>query len=187
MTTSLKGPLRWVLALFLIFIACDYLQSQTFIHPGISHKKSDLDRMKAMVAAGIDLWKSSYNLMASSTYGTYNYIVRGNANNTVLYTVFSMTGYNYNDIKYDGFAAYGNSILWYIPGDERYAKKAVEIFNAWANIKSIKTGGTRSLDAGRVIWKMLEAVEIIKSTYSGWNQSDIDKFKAVLVYPSRLF
>ncbi|MEI8633985.1 hypothetical protein P4S72_21700 [Vibrio sp. PP-XX7] len=43
----------------------------------------------------------------------------------------------------------------------------MEIFNAWVNLKGIKSGGTRSLDAGRVIWKMLEGAEIIRHTYKG--------------------
>ncbi|PWK21641.1 delta endotoxin-like protein [Arcicella aurantiaca] len=155
----------------------------TFIHPGISHKKSDLDRMKSMVAAGIEPWKSSYLSLASSQYASYNYSVRGNSSTTQLINVSTMSGFNYESIKFDGLAAHLNAIMWYITGDERHAQKAVEIFNAWSNITAIKTSGTRSLDAGRVIWKMLEGAEIIKSTYSGWSLADQNRFKAMLVYP----
>jgi hypothetical protein len=170
---------------FMLFVvaaltASSTLLAQPFVHPGISHKKSDLERMKLMVAAGKEPWKSSFINLSQNKYASYNYVVQGSSAMTVLDA--SNNG-EYNKFKFDGLAAYYNSVMWYISGDERYAKKAVEIFNAWVNIKSIVSGGTKALDAGRVIWKMLEGAEIIKSTYSDWQQNDIDKFKAMLVYP----
>ncbi|MFY7826577.1 MAG: cellulose binding domain-containing protein [Flectobacillus sp.] len=182
----MKTNLTWQLRLFFLIVVglipYGHIQAQTFVHPGISHKKSDLDRMKAMVAAGVEPWKSSFKSLSLSPYASYSYAVRGNGS-TTLATVSSMTGYNYDDIKYDGLAAYCNALMWYVTGDERHAKKAVEIFNAWSNLQRIKTGGTRSLDAGRVIWKLLEGAEIIKHTYAGWNSADLQRFNSMLVYP----
>ena len=153
------------------------------IHPGLSHKKSDLDRMKYMVQAGLDPWKTSFQNFSANQYANYNYTVRGNSSITTLVENSATAGYNYELFKYDALAAYYNSLMWYITGDERHAKKSVEIFNAWSNLTRIVSNGTKALDAGRVIWKMLEGAEIIKNTYSGWNQADIDRFKAMLVYP----
>ncbi len=169
---------------FLLFMLGQSVFAQgVFTHPGISHKKSDLERMKYMVAAGIEPWKTSFKNLSTSLYASYNYTVRGNASTTQLITTTAVTGYNYDSFKFDGLAAYYNAIMWSVTGDVRHAQKAVEIFNVWSNLTGIRTGGTKSLDAGRVIWKMLEGAEIIKSTYTGWNQVDIDKFKAMLVYP----
>jgi hypothetical protein len=164
----------------LLFLQNQHANAQSFVHPGLSHKRSDLDRMKLMVAAGKDPWKSSFTNLSLNPYASYNYIVKGSPSNTVLNQTISS---EYNKIKFDGLAAYYNSLMWYITGDERYAQKAVEIFNAWVNIRQFITDGTNALDAGRVIWKLLEGAEIIKATYPGWQQSDIDKFNAMLVYP----
>ncbi|MEA5402759.1 cellulose binding domain-containing protein [Arcicella sp. DC2W] len=163
---------------------CGYTQGiNPLVHPGLSHKKSDLDRMKNMVQAGLDPWKTSFQNFSANQYANYNYTVRGNASITTLVENNATVGYNYELFKYDALAAYYNSLMWYITGDERHAKKSIEIFNAWSNLTRIVSNGTKALDAGRVIWKMLEGAEIIKNTYTGWNQTDIDKFKAMLVYP----
>lgn len=156
---------------------------RTFAHPGISHKKSDLDRMKYMVQAGKEPWKTSFQNLSQNPYASYNYTVQGSPSVTRLVEPSSIAGYNYEKFKYDALAAYYNAIMWYITGDERHAKKSIQCFNAWVNITHIESNGTMALDAGRVIWKMLEGAEIIKSTYTGWAQSDINKFKAMLVYP----
>ncbi|MDR3652188.1 MAG: DUF5010 C-terminal domain-containing protein [Paludibacter sp.] len=170
---------KFELIILLILFAL-FTSARTFVHPGISHKLSDLDRMKSMVQAGIEPWKTSFADLQKNSYSSYNYTVQWNKDSTTIYTTIPTY---YEKIKYDGLAAYYNALMWYITGDTRNADKCVEIFNAWSNIKRIVTGGTDCLDAGRVIWKALEAAEIIKSTYSGWAQADIDKFKAMLVYP----
>ncbi len=171
-----------VMLLMIAFNQTTYAQ-RTFAHPGISHKKSDLDRMKYMVQAGREPWKTSFQNLSQNPYASYNYTVQGDPSVTRLVEPSSIAGFNYEKFKYDALAAYYNSIMWYVTGDERHAKKAVQCFNAWVNIKHIESNGTMALDAGRVIWKMLEGAEIIKSTYPGWAQNDINKFKAMLVYP----
>jgi len=149
------------------------IHARDFVHPGISHKQSDLDRMKYMVEAGKDPWLATYKLMQESSYASYNYSVKGDASNT---TITSHT-----DFINDGFAAYYNALMWNITGDVRHAEKCVEIFNAWVNIKRIED--QFPLNNGRGPWKMLEGAEIIKYTYDGWAEEDIQKFKDMLVYP----
>ena len=96
-------------------------------------------------------------------------------------TKITQDGINYSAFSSDVLAAYLNSLMWAITGDTRHAEKCVEIFNAWVNVTEFTGGGTESLNTGRVIWKLLEAAEIIKSTYDGWAPEDIEKFKAMLV------
>lgn len=170
---------RIKLLLILSFLPMFSMAQRAFVHPGISHKQSDLDRMKQMVNAGIDPWKTTFARLQENKYASYDYKVMGDSSRTELITT---TG-DYNKFKFDGLAAYYNSLMWYITGDKRHAEKAVQIFKTWSNLKRMKTGGTDCLDAGRVIWKIVEAAEIIKCTYSGWKKVDIDKFKAMIVYP----
>jgi hypothetical protein len=168
---------------FILFVHTKSVAQRTLVHPGLSHKRSDLDRMKYMVQAGKEPWKTSFQNLSQNPYASYNYAVQGDPSVTRLVEPAALPGYNYEKFKYDALAAYYNSIMWYITGDERHAQKCVAIFNAWVNITHIESNGTKALDAGRVIWKMLEGAEIIKNTYPGWSATDIDKFRDMLVYP----
>jgi len=150
-----------------------------FVHPGLSHKLSDLDRMKAQIEAKIDPWYSSYQEMVADPKSSYDYTVQGDESFT---EVGRDNGVNYNAWNSDIRAAYYNAIQWYVTGDSRHAEKAIEIFNAWRNITTVSSGGTQAL-SGAIVYIMLEAAEIIKSTYSGWSEADIQAFKDMLVYP----
>lgn len=167
-------------SLILILLLCAMPGfSRNFVHPGVSHKLSDLERMKYMVQAGKEPWATSFAKLQASSYAKYTYTVQWKTDSVRVVDGWSS---NYEKFKYDALAAYYNSLMWYITGDVRHAQKCVQIFNAMENIRSIVTS-TQSLGAGRVIWKLIEGAEIIKSTYSGWQQFDIDAFKAMLVYP----
>ncbi len=154
-------------------------EGRQFAHPGISHKKSDLDRLKSMVQAKIDPWYASFLKLSNESSAKHTYSVRGNKS----FTTVTQDGLNYSALSSDVKAAYLNAIMWAATGDVRHADKAVEIFNAWQNLTCFTGGGTESLNAGRVAWQLIEAAEIIKSTYSGWLPDDIQKFKDMLVYP----
>lgn len=170
----------------LLFVSIFFLTNQIifaevreFIHPGISHKKSDLDRLKAMIQAKTDPWYSSFVKLSNESNAKFTYTVRGNKT----FKTVTQDGLNYSALVADVKAAYLNAIMWAATGDVRHADKAVEILNAWQNLTCFSGGGTESLNAGRVAWQLIEAAEIIKSTYSGWLPEDIQKFKDMLVYP----
>ncbi len=154
-------------------MATGVFAERTFVHPGISHKQSDLERMRLQVEAGKEPWLATYRLMQQSGKASYDYQVQGKPGQT------SMKGHG--AFINDGFAAYYNALMWNITGDERHAEKCVEIFNAWSDLKRIED--QFALNNGRGPWKMLEGAEIIRSTYGGWAQADIEKFQAMLVYP----
>lgn len=167
----------------LLFTALLFLSISTtygqFVHPGITNKKSDLDRIKYMVQAKINPWYASYQEMVADSKSSYGYVVQGDKNFTELGRDSRV---NYNAWNSDIRAAYYNAIRWYVTEDERHAEKAVEIFNAWKNLTNVTSGGTDALSGG-VAYIMIEAAEIIKSTYAGWKADDIQEFKDMLVYP----
>lgn len=168
------------IAIFLLLVNITLLaDSKQFVHPGCSHKKSDLERLKAMVQAKIDPWYSSFLTLSKESNAQYTYSVKGSKS----FTTVTQDGLNYSALSADVKAAYLNAIMWAATGDVRHADKAVEILNAWQNLTCFTGGGTESLNAGRVAWQLIEAAEIIKSTYSGWLPADIQKFKDMLVYP----
>lgn len=150
-----------------------------FVHPGGLFKQSDLDRMAYLVAIGAEPYTSSFNQLRTESRASFNYNVRGDES----FTVVNRAGTNRNQWSDDATAAYLNSIMWSITGDVRHAEKCVEIFNSWRNVTYVRGGGTEALDAGLFAWKMVEAAEIIQSTYDGWDEADKQAFKDMLVYP----
>jgi len=171
--------IRIACVLLTLALTPEVVAQSRFVHPGISHKMSDLERIKRMVEAGKDPWFSSYQELAADSKASYNYVVRGDPSFTEL---GRDSGVNYGAWNSDIRAAYYNAIRWIVTGDARHADKAVEIFNAWRNLTSVTSGGTHSLSGG-VGYIMIEAAEIIKSTYSGWSASEIQSFSDMLVYP----
>lgn len=177
-TMRMIRMLLWLATLVMMPVPLAVAQTG-FVHPGISHKQSDLERIKRMVEARIDPWYSSYQEMAANSKSSYDYVVQGDLSFTEL---GRDSGVNYGAWNSDIRAAYYNAIRWIVTGDERHAEKAVEIFNAWTNLTSVTSGGTDSLSGG-VGYIMIEAAELIKSTYSGWSESEIQAFSDMLVYP----
>ncbi len=165
--------------LLLIFV---FLPSKAqFVHPGIWHKKSDLDRMKHMVEMKMEPWYGSYLKLKSQGSASYSYVVRKDPDdNTLSRENPSHQRYQYES---DAIAAYHNSLMWYITGDARHAQKSIEILNAWADLTSFYGGGTEPLCAGLYGAPLINAAEIIKNTYSGWSAEDVKAFGDMLVYP----
>ena len=161
-----------------LFVIISSVHAQ-FVHPGVSHKISDLDRMKYMVEAQINPYYTSYQDMLLDSKSSYDYTVQGDLSFTEL---GRDNGVNYSEWNSDIRAAYYNAIRWYISGDTRHADKAVEIFNAWVNLTAVTSNGTSALSGG-VGYIMIEAAEIIKHTYTGWTTVDREKFEDMLVFP----
>lgn len=152
---------------------------ETFVHPGGLHKQSDLDRMRMMVEAGVEPYAEAFEALRSHARASASYVVQGDGSQTVV----NRDGTNGPEFEADATAAYLNALMWAITRDERHAEKCVEIFNAWRNVTEVTGGGTEALNAGLFAWKMLEAAEIIKSTYDGWTSTDVEAFSRMLVYP----
>lgn len=150
-----------------------------FVHPGGLHKRSDLERMRAQVAAGVEPWASSFKALKMDSRASATYAVRGNP----AWTQVARGGTHGSELESDATAAYLNALMWAITGDQRHAAKSVEIFQSWKNLTEFTPGGTPPLDAGLLAWKLVEAAEIIQSTYDGWSASDREAFKAMLVHP----
>ena len=168
-----------IMWLLLLLIIAPQMVHAEFVHPGLTNNKSDLDRLKYMVEAQVEPWYSSYNDMVSDSKSSYDYTVQGDESFTVL---GRDDGTNLSEWKSDIRAAYYNAIRWYVTGDVRHAEKSIEIFKAWSNLQDVTSSGTRAL-SGAIAYIMVEAAEIIKSTYPDWSEDDIQAFSDMLVYP----
>lgn len=150
-----------------------------FIHPGGLHKRSDLERMRYQVEAGVEPWAESFERLAADAHASPTYAVRGDAT----WTSVERGGTHGTEFESDANAAYLNALMWAVTGDERHAQKCIEIFDTWKGLTVVVPGGTGPLNAGLFAYKLLEAAEIIASTYDGWPDADRDAFAAMLVHP----
>ncbi|MCH6257099.1 carbohydrate-binding protein [Puniceicoccaceae bacterium K14] len=156
----------------------DVSLGRTFQHPGLVHKRSDLDRAKYNIEAGLEPWASSFAELAANPFSSYDYDVAGDPSWELLNR--ENPRIRGNEFQSDFEAAYQNSLMWYFTGDQRHADKAIEILNTWSNLKYV-TG--IPLGAGIYGHQMLQSAEIIRNTNAGWKEEDIKKFEAMLLYP----
>ncbi|MCH6257100.1 carbohydrate-binding protein [Puniceicoccaceae bacterium K14] len=152
--------------------------NRKFQHPGLMHNKTDLDRVKFNIQAGIEPWATQFSSLAADEFSSYDYSVQGNE--SITYLNRENPPVNRNQFQNDFTAAYQNALMWYFTEDQRHADKAIEILNTWNNLTHVDG---IPLGSGIYGWGMLQSAEIIKSTNAGWKEEDIQKFKDMLVYP----
>ena len=175
--------LKWFLVVCLLFTCnlCSVIKAQSFVHPGLLHSKEDLERMKKAVANKEEPILSGYKVFIQNPASQSNYQMQG---------PMAMVGRNptvgQSTYDNDANAAHQNAIMWYITGDSAYARKAIEIINAWSHTLQSITGRDAILMAGLGPFKMVNAAEIMRYTYNDWSEADIKQteqhFKEV-IYP----
>jgi len=85
------------------------------------------------------------------------------------------------DEQPDSEAAYGQALLWYITGNDAYAKNAVRIMDAWSG--TLKGGHTNNNGQGQASWTgdvFPRAAEIIRFSYKAWGDAQVAQFQNML-------
>ena len=148
-----------------------------FVHPGISHKQSDLERMKLMADAGVEPWATGMQNLRVHPRAQFDFPVDVAQVNPLAVIEYGQGTRNF--LRNDSSTAYFNALMWYFTGDVRHADKAIEVFNAY---KTLRRNTDIPLFSGRII-RLIEAAEIIKNTSDRWDPVDMQEFKDMLVYP----
>ena len=156
-----------------------------FEHPGLLHTKADLERIKGMVAAGVEPWKSGFEKLKADPQSRSDWKVRGPRE------IVNRPGDGNTEMWTDGNAAYQNALMFCLTGGEAHAKKAAEILNAWASTLKSIVGHDTELAAGLYGLKFVSAAELLRSTYPGWTQKDAaraeEMFREALYHAIRDF
>ncbi|MFF5468698.1 alginate lyase family protein [Streptomyces achromogenes] len=148
-----------------------------FTHPGVTVSRAQLDFVRGKVLAGAQPWKSAYDQMAASKYASLSRTPKPRA--VVECGSYSNPDYGCTDEREDAIAAYTDALAWYITRDERYAKKAIELMDAWSAVLRDHTNSNAPLQTGWAGSSWPKAAEIIKYTYTGaW--PDSGRFAAML-------
>jgi hypothetical protein len=149
----------------------------TFAHPGLLHTEADFQRMRDNLAS--NPWQSTWNLLTANGHSSLDYTPR--PVETVYRGDDGVHAQNYSLLFNDVAAAYQCALRWKISGDENYAKKSIEIMNAWSQLLTGIGGSTdAALCAGIQGYEFANAGEIMR-TYSGWAAADFKRFQDMMV------
>ncbi|NEE08191.1 hypothetical protein G3M58_17210 [Streptomyces sp. SID7499] len=141
-----------------------------FAHPGVTVSKGQLDFTRSKVNAGAQPWKGAFDQMMASKYADLNRTPRPRA--VVECGSYSNPNLGCTDEREDAIAAYTHALAWYLTRDERHARKAIELMDAWSAVIRDHTNSNAPLQTGWAGSSWPKAAEIIKYTYTGtWANS----------------
>jgi len=136
-----------------------------FVHPGVLIGRAQLDSIRAKVRAGTQPWKRAYDAMRASRYASLSRTAKPRA--TVECGPYSTPNLGCTEERTDALAAYTDALIWYITRDDRYAKKAIQLMDAWSATLRQHTNHNAPLQAGWSGVGWTRAGELIKHTYPG--------------------
>ena len=138
-----------------------------FIHPGLLHSRTDLDRMKQAVATGSGPIFDGFEVLRASPRSRADYRRLGPFPEIGRAPTIRM-----GEAKSDAEAAYQNALMWAITGEQAHADKAIEIVDAWVGSLEKVTGIDGVLAAGLQGFKFANAAELLRHTGSGWPEAN---------------
>ena len=173
--TAASAPLPSASAAASALHVVDYAPAR-FAHPGVLNSRASLDLVRAEVRAGAEPWKSAYAQMTASDYASLTRVPAPRA--VVECGPVSNPDFGCTDERQDAIAAYTDALAWYISGDARYARKSVEIMDAWSAVITAHTNANAQLQTAwaGTVWP--QAAEIIRYTYRSWPH--VDRFATML-------
>jgi predicted outer membrane protein len=161
-----------------------------FLHPGILVTRAQLDFVKENIRRGAEPWASAFLRAKSDRHGALTYVPHpplghGATDTTpatedgiVLCGSFSDPDVHCSDEKEDGVAAYTQALLWYLSGDERYARNAIAILNGWAILEDHRFFNA-ALQAGWMGTMFARAAELMQISPL-WTPTEVAGFKTMM-------
>jgi Alginate lyase len=185
MRASRRFVAAFVVVAAIVFGTWATASGQTFQHPGVLVSRAQLDYMKIMVAAHTEPFYSAFLKAQNSDIGSLNYQPYGPPSDGFIKCgPTSNPNIGCSNSDDDSSAAYLQSLLWYITGNQQYANNAITLLNLYGhNLKGYATGSTYSNAPLQAAWdgeKWPRAAEIIRYSGAGWADADVSTFKNML-------
>ncbi|MDN5286524.1 MAG: glycoside hydrolase family 92 [Mucilaginibacter sp.] len=150
-----------------------------FVHPGVLHSQASLDKIYQAVKNKTEPQYGSYKLLEANPLAQADYKMKGP------FKIIARDGeFKYTSTKMaaDFSAAYLNALMWAATKKEAYAKKSLEILEAYADtLQLIPPTNDAPLLAGLEGNKIVNAAEILRYTYKGITVAQVEKIKKMLV------
>ncbi len=150
-----------------------------FIHPGMLHNKKDLAFLRASVKSGAEPWVAAWTQLKKVPEADLTW--QAKPIKVIVVGFYGKPDIGATDFRRDGDAAYTMALQYVVSGNKAFAKKAVEIINAWSYMLDSITDGNKKLLCGIVGVKFLNAAEILKHTYNGWDKKDQQAFEKMVL------
>lgn len=156
--------------------------SKPFAHPGLLQSQSNIDFIRARLAAREEPWTSALQAMLADPYCAPTY-------RALVIPEIDPHGSSAGYLMKDSSAAYGNALLWCITGKREYAEKAIELLNANSyTLRAILPGrkDQSKITAGFTAGKFALAAELLAhykqpdGSTANWKPEDIARCKAML-------
>lgn len=172
-----------ILLLVCLFFCIGNGIAKDFVHPGMAQSREDLDYMREMVQKGVQPWKTAFDNLKEHTSLAFT---------PEPFVEISVGPYGANSIGGREFsesaeAAYNHALMWYITRNKTYARKSIEILNAWSYVLRGFDANNAKLNVGLFGYYYLNAAEILKYTDAGWTAKDIEQFTQMVLtvlYPT---
>ncbi|MCQ9181190.1 alginate lyase family protein [Streptomyces sp. IBSBF 2953] len=148
-----------------------------FVHPGVIVSRAQLDFVRDKVGAAAQPWKGAFDQLLASKYADLGRTPEPRA--VVECGSHSNPNHGCTDEREDALAAYTDALAWYVTRDERYARRAIALMDAWSGVVKDHTGSNAPLQTGWAGSTWPRAAEIVKYTYSG-NWANSGRFATML-------
>ena len=167
------------LAAILVFVLPAGADDKPFVHPGLLHRDSDFERMRAQVRASRSPWIDSWNLLLRNPHASPDWKPR--PQQTVYRGKDGTHGENYAALFNDAAAAYALALRWKVGGDPASGDRAIAVLDAWAaSLDGIGGSSDRFLASGIYGYELANAAEIMR-TDPRWPKADFERFKTMML------
>jgi hypothetical protein len=110
--------------------------SITWVHPGVDVDGPTLDYIKAQIQAGVDPWKTAYDVLLADPESQLAYVTHP-PSGPVQCGSYSSPDVHCHDQRNDALAAYSQALVGFFKNDPAYSQNAMRILNQWV------TGSTK--------------------------------------------
>lgn len=154
------------------------LSEFSFVHPMTVTSSKEIDEVKIRIKKGLEPQLTAYKLLMVDANRAQHFVADPPD------SMFVMGGYEPNSnlkmirpwLWRNCSAAYASALAYVYTGEERFAKKTVEILDAWSKKKTVFTGHDRGLQLGSYFSPMLYAADLLHD-YKGWTEPQRVEFK----------
>ncbi|MES2982015.1 MAG: alginate lyase family protein [Verrucomicrobiota bacterium] len=168
---------RLRILLFSVLFSSLASAQQPFTHPGCLSTQADLNRMKEKVVAGQQPWKGSWDKLVKNTD---NFVDDGSSVQSQI-KAGGGGGENYIRLARDCAKTYQLALRYHGSGEKKFADKAVEILNSWADQHKGWAGDSNiGLRAGIYGYEFACAAELLRD-YPGWQRPDFQDFQRYML------
>jgi hypothetical protein len=150
-----------------------------FRHPGILLNRAQLGIIRQRVAGGTEPQKTAFAAMLASPFAALDYAPSPRA--TIECGSYSRPDLGCKDERRDSIAAWSQALAWHVTRQEKYARNAIRIMNAWAG--TLTGGHTLANGPIQAAWTASvwpRAAEIIRYTCDFWTPEEIARFEKML-------